>query len=287
LTDIVYLNGSLIPRRRALISVLDYGFLYGYGLFETMRAYQSRVFLLDRHLNRLAEAAVQLGLPVSVPELAGAVTDTIQANGLENARIRITISGGEGSLIPDLATCKSATVLVMAAPYQPSPARIYHSGLRAITVSNRRNSQSPLSRLKTANYMESILARQYANNAGFDEALLLNEKGMLAEASMSNLFLVKHGAIMTPDLASGVLPGITRRAVIELAAKLDIDTVELEIPPEAINEADEAFLTNSLIEVMPLVEIDGRPVAGGQPGAITAKLLKEYRLMVRQTLMES
>ncbi|MFH0942096.1 MAG: aminotransferase class IV [Chloroflexota bacterium] len=287
MAKVVYLNGSLVPRERAAISVLDYGFLYGYGLFETMRAYQGRVFLLDRHLDRLESAAAQLGLPVSVPELAPAVRATIQANGLTNARVRLTVSRGEGSLSPDPGTCQKATVLIVAEPYRPYPARVYRSGLRAVTASSRRNSQSPLSRLKTANFLESILARQEAKKAGADDALLLNEKGMLAEASMSNLFLVSRGIIMTPGLSSGVLPGITRGVVLELAAKLGIETVEAEIPPEAIIQAEEAFLTNSLIEVMPLVEIDGQPVALGQRGTVTARLHKAYRALVRQTIKES
>lgn len=284
MTDIVYLNGSLVPRERAAISVLDYGFLFGYGLFETMRAYQGRVFLLDRHLARLESGAEQLGLPVSMPELNKAINATIKANGLVSARVRLTVSKGEGSLVPDPGTCKKTTVLIMAEPYRPYPASAYRSGLRAVTVSSRRNSQSPLSRFKTVNYLESILAREEAKKAGAGESLLLNEKGMLAEASMSNLFLVSRGTIMTPGLSSGVLPGITRGAVLELAAKLGIEAVEAEISPEAMKQAEEAFLTSSLIEVMPLVEIDGRPVASGQRGTVTAKLQKAYRALVRQTL---
>lgn len=172
----------------------------------------------------------------------------------------------------------------MAEPYQPYPLRVYRSGLKAVTATYRRNSQSPLSQLKTANYLENILARQEAKRAGADEALLLNEKGILAEASMSNLFLVKDGALMTPDLASGILPGITRGVVLEIAAKLGIKAVETEIPPKTISKADEAFLTNSLVEIVPLVELDGKPVSDGKRGVITARLQKAYRALVRKSL---
>jgi len=284
LTDIVYLNGSFVPRDKATISVLDYGFLFGYGLFETMRAYQGRVFLLESHLNRLASAAAKLGISVSTPELAKAILAVIKTNQFESARVRLTVSKGEGSLSPNPESCKKATVLVMAEPYKPYSARIYRNGLRAITASYRRNSHSPLSGLKTANYLENILARQEAKKAGADEALLLNEKGMLAEASMSNLFLVKDGVLMTPDPASGILPGITRGVVLELAAKLSIKAVETEIPPETLFKADEVFLTNSLIEIMPLVEVDGKLISDGQRGQVTARLQKAYRALVRKSL---
>jgi len=284
LTDIVYLNGSLVPRDKAAVSVLDYGFLFGYGLFETMRAYQGQVFLLDRHLSRLEAAAARLDIPVAAPELAKAVAAVIKANGLSSARVRLAVSKGEGRLTPDPDSCKKATALVMGEPYRPYPARIYRNGLRAVTASYRRNSQSPLSGLKTSNYLENILARREAKKTGADEALLLNEKGTLAEASMSNLFLAKDSILMTPDLSSGILPGITRGVVLELAAKLGIKAVETEIPPEAIFEADEAFLTNSLIEIMPLVEVDGKPISDGKRGAVTARLQKAYRALVRKSL---
>ncbi|MCK5317942.1 MAG: aminotransferase class IV, partial [Anaerolineales bacterium] len=226
MSEIVYLNGSLIPRSQASISALDYGFLYGYGLFETMRAYGGRVFRLDNHLRRLARSAEVLGLPIGTLNLEDAVMDTIQANQLSEARIRIAISIGEGGMVPDPSTCNRPTVLILAGHYQPYPEEVYQKGFRAVVSSIRRNSGSPLSRLKSANYLESLLARQEARAAGVNEALCLNEKGFLAEASMSNIFLVTNGILRTPGQESGILPGITRETILELAPPLGINTLE-------------------------------------------------------------
>jgi len=276
-SEIVYLNGSLIPRSQAKVSALDYGFLYGFGLFETMRAYGGQVFRLESHLSRLVRSAQLLGLPVGTPELKNAVRDTIKANRLSDARIRITISAGEGGMSPDPATCQKPTVLVLAERYQPYPQEVYQRGFRAVISSIRRNSQSPLSRLKSANYLESLLARQQARETGVDEAVCLNDKGLLAEASMSNIFLVSDDILRTPGEESGILPGITRGVILELALKLGIKALKEDIRPSELFQAQEAFLTNSLIEVMPLTEIEGKPVASGRPGALTRRLLAAYR----------
>jgi branched-chain amino acid aminotransferase group I len=285
--EIVYLNGTLIPRHEAKISVSDYGFLYGYGLFETMRAYEGRVFRLDSHLSRLGRSAANLGFPVTALNLKAAVMDTVRANGLASARVRLAISIGEGSISPDPGTCKEPTVLILAGHYQPYPERVYQTGFRAMVSSIRRNSRSPLSRLKSASYLDNILARQEARETGADEALCLNEKDMLAEASMSNLFLVTGGILRTPALESGILAGVTRGVVLELAAQLGIKTLEQDIHPDELWAAEEAFLTNSLIEVMPLVEIGGKPVASGRPGSLTRRFMLAYRELVRQTPGES
>ena len=280
MSEIVYLNGSLMPRGQASISVLDYGFLYGFGLFETMRAYGGRVFRLDSHLSRLTRSAEILGLPLKALELKGAVMDTIQANKLSDARIRIAISIGEGGMVPDPSTCNKPTVLILAGLYQPYPEPVYQKGFRAVVSSIRRNSQSPLSRLKSANYLESILAKQEARAAGVDEALCLNEKGLLAEASMSNIFLVTDGILRTPGLESGILPGITRETILELASQLGINTLEHDIRLDELFHAQEAFLTNSLIEVMPLTEIEGKPIGSSRPGPLTRRLIVAYKRMV-------
>ena len=280
MSAIVYLNGSLIPLSQARISVLDYGFLYGFGLFETMRAYKGKVFRLDSHLSRLAGSAEVLGFPVDTLELRSAVMDTLQANKLSDARIRITVSIGEGEITPDPSTCSGPTVLILAGNYQPHSEQVYQKGFRAIVSSICRNSQSPLARLKSANYLESMLARQEARAAGVDEALCLNEKGFLAEASMSNIFLVTDGILKTPVKESGILPGITRETVLELASQLGINSVEHNIRLDELLQTQEAFLTNSLIEVMPLTEVGGRPVGSGKPGLITRKLMAAYREVV-------
>ncbi len=277
MSEIIYLNGSLIPRSQARISVLDYGFLYGFGLFETMRAYEGQVFRLDSHLSRLARSAEILGLPIGMTDLKDAVMATIQANQLGDARIRITVSIGEGSMVPDPSTCKQPTVLILAGDYHPYPEQIYQKGFRAVVSSIRRNSGSPLSRLKSANYLENMLVKQEARAAGVDEALCLNEKGLLAEASMSNIFLVDDGVLRTPGEESGILPGVTRGVVLELASRLGISTLKHNVRLVELSQAQEAFLTNSLIEIMPLTEIEGRPVGSGRPGPVTQRLMADYR----------
>jgi len=206
--------------------------------------------------------------------------DTIQANKLSDARVRITISTGEGGMVPDPSTCSKPTVLILAEHYKPYPEQVYQKGFRAVVSSIRRNSQSPLSRLKSANYLESILARQEARAAGVDEALCLNEKGLLAEASMSNIFLVTDGILRTPGLESGILPGITRETILELASQPGINTLEHDIRLDDVFQAQEAFLTNSLIEVMPLTEIEGKAIGSGRPGPLTQRLMAAYKKLV-------
>ena len=284
MSEIVYLNGSLMPLSQARISVLDYGFLYGFGLFETMRAYGSRVFRLDSHLSRLARSAEMLGLPLKALELKGAVMDTIRANKLGDARIRVSVSIGEGSMALDPDTCDNPTVLVLAAHYQPCSEEVYQRGFRAVVSSIRRNSQSPLSRLKSANFLESALSRREARRAGVDDTLFLNEKGLLAEASTSNIFLVADGVLRTPGEESGILHGITRETVLELASQLGINTLEHDIRLEELFQAQEAFLTNSMIEVMPLTEVDGESIGSNRPGSLTRRLMAAYRELVLQEL---
>ncbi len=286
MNEIVYLNGSLIPRSQARISVLDYGFLYGFGLFETMRAYGGRVFRLDSHLNRLVCSAKMLELPIEALALKGAVTETIQANKLSDARIRLAVSIGAGSMAPDPSTCGRPTVLILAEDYHPYPEQIYRKGFRALVSSIPRNSGSPLSRLKSANYLENMLAKREAKVAGVDEALCLNEKGLLAEASMSNIFLVDDGVLRTPGEESGILPGVTRGVVLELALRLGIGTLEHDVSLEEIVGAQEAFLTNSLIEIMPLTGIEGRQIGSGRPGPVTRRLMANYRKLVSASMTD-
>jgi branched-chain amino acid aminotransferase len=278
--EMVYLNGTLVPRSEARISVMDYGFLFGYGLYETMRAYNGKVFRLDNHLNRLADSAKTLGIQVEIPTLRKAILDTIQANALTEARVRLTVSLGEGSLTPDPRTCTQPTVLVIAAKYTPHPQEEYRSGVKAIVSSIRRNSQSPIPAHKTTNVLESLLAHQEARTAGVDDAILVNDKGLLAEARSSNVFTVNHGILKTPKPGSGILNGVTRQIVIALAGQLGIRAVETDIELNELRNADEVFLTNAMIEILPLTILDGKPIGDGKPGAITRKLMTAYRDIV-------
>jgi len=276
----VWLNGRLMPEEQAKVSALDYGCLYGYGLFETLRAYGGRVFRLERHLDRLARGAALLGIPVSIQGLDAAVAQTLRGNGLSDARIRISASLGPGPTTPDPSACREASVLVLAEAYAPPSETAYQRGYHVQVSSIRRSSHSPLSRLKSANFMESLLARQEARVAGLDESLLLNERGLLAEASVSNVFVLSDGRLATPSVESGALPGITREVVLELVRREGAVVAERHVQLEELFQATEAFLTNSLVELMPLTEVDGRPIGLGMRGALTQRLHAAYRKLV-------
>jgi len=290
MAEIIYLNGQLVSRSRAKLSPFDHGFLYGYGLFETMRAYQGHIFRLDRHLARLRRSAEILGLTYNViaseakQSLESACLKTLEANKLKDARLRLTVSAGEGDMTPDPSTCSSPTVLVTAQNLVPLPPEKYESGFKAGLSSLRRNSRSPLSRLKSTCYMENILARMAARAGGCDEAILLNEQGYLAEGSATNIVIVSKGELITPFLESGVLPGITREAVLDIARAASIQTLERQVELKELIEAEEAFVTNSILELMPLTWFEGKPIGTGKPGELTRKLLAAYRKLVDEAV---
>lgn len=278
-----------MPRSQARISPLDYAFLYGYGLFETLRAYQGWVFRLERHLNRLGQSAKFLGLDHQIArwDLKRGIYDTIRANGLGEARLRVTVAGGEGEIAPELSSCKEAVVFVVAKSYTPYAVEIYQRGFRAVVSSIRRNSQSPLSRLKSNNYLDNLLARREAKSAGAEEALLLNEHGFVTEGSISNLFLVSGDVLLTPDEDSGILPGITRGVVLELASFLGIKTMVQKITLAQLLRSEEAFLTNSLWEIMPLTRLGEQAIGSGMPGEITQMLARAYAELVEKERISS
>jgi branched-chain amino acid aminotransferase group I len=291
MAEIVYLNGRLVPRFDARLSPFDHGFLYGYGLFETMRAYDGHIFRLDAHITRLHCSAQSIGLTHSIlttqegkQSLKAACLATLEANELKDARIRLTVSAGEGDMTPDPSTCSGPTILITARSLVPSPPEKYETGFRATVSFLRRNSQSPLSRLKSTCYMENVLARRTARTAGYDEAVFLNEQGYLAEGSMTNVFLVSHGELITPCFESGVLPGITRDAVLEIARTSHIKATERWVQLNELAEAEEAFLTNSILELVPLVALEGRPIGSSRPGKLTKDLLFAYRRLVDEAV---
>jgi branched-chain amino acid aminotransferase len=280
--EIVYLNGKLVPRSQAKISVLDYGFLFGYGLYETIRAYSGRPFRLDNHIARLRYSAEKLGILVKPGEIRQAVKDTIAANGFNDTRIRITMSIGEGTITPNLASCVQPTTAVLVTEYHPPAPEKYRDGFKVIVSSIRRNSRSPVTFMKSANTMEAMLARQEARTKGADEALFLNEKGLLTEASGSNIFLIKNGILITPRYETGILPGVTRVVLFEIANSLGIKVKEKNVKLDDLFDADEAFITNSLIEIVPVTMVDGKPIGNGKVGVMTKKLSKAYREFVAE-----
>jgi branched-chain amino acid aminotransferase len=290
--EIVYLNGELVPRSEARVSVFDHGFLYGYGLFETMRAYHGKIFLLERHLKRLSDSAEAIGLGAGLAgiDLVKACLETLRANRLEDARLRLTVSHGEVDAFPWAGISGAPTVVVTARPYTPFPEEKYQQGFKIGVASVRRCQQSLISRIKSANHLVSVLARMEAVAAGLDEALLLNDQRFIAEGGGSNVFLVKSSGLLTPSLESGILPGITRGAVIELAEALGIDIVEGDVSLSDLKQCDEAFFTNSMIEIMPLVAVrddTGQTITigPGKPGEITRQLMSAYKERVERETM--
>jgi len=284
MSEMVYLNGAITSLQQAAISIMDYGFLYGYGLFETVRAYHGKVFRLEAHLQRLIASAWLLGIQVDEASLIKAVNIVLQANHLEDARIRITVTAGEGSLIPDLASCIHPNVLVTAVSYKPYAESVYQNGFSIITSSLRCSSRSLLPGIKSTSYLENMLMRREARIKGADEAICLNEKGTLAEGSTSNIFMAYGGTVKTPPLESGILPGITRKLLLDLIKILSISIEEAEIYPGDLRQCEEVFLTNSLIGVMPVTRLDSLLVGTGKPGPITTRLMAEYRNLIEREL---
>jgi branched-chain amino acid aminotransferase group I len=282
MSETVYLNGFFVPREEAKISITDYGFLFGFAVFETMRVYNGKLFRLESHLARLENSVRKLGFSADLKVLKNAVLDTILANGLRQARVRLTVSAGVGAPVPDPATCVGPTILVLAVPYIPPSSQSYQRGESVIISSIRRNSQSPLPGMKTANFLESILARQESRAAQVDDAVLLNEEGVLAEASSSNIFVVKGKTLKTPSKGNGILPGITREVVLELATLAGIPTHEGAISTGELLSADEAFLTNSMLEIMPVSQVNGKTIGSGEPGPTTSRLMAAYKEEVAQ-----
>jgi branched-chain amino acid aminotransferase len=262
-----------------------------------MRAYKGYIFRLDRHLARLHRSAKILGLAYNVvatlnvvkgkQSLETACIKTLEANKLEDARVRLTVSAGEGDITPDISTCSSPTVLITAQNLAFLPPEKYESGFKAALSSLRRNSQSPLSRLKSTCYMENILARMTARAAGCDDAILLNEQGYLAADSTTNVFLVSRGELITPCFEISILPGITREAILEIARAANIQTQERQVELKELIEAQEAFVTNSILELMLLVSVESRPIGSGKPGKLTRDLLIAYRRLINETLCEA
>jgi len=278
---LVYLNGDFLPEDRASVSIFDRGLLYGDGLFETVRAYGGRLFRLDRHLERLADSARQIGLP-PIGDLSGPANELLARNSLADAYLRITVTRGVGLGLE--ATETSPTVLIIARPLNLPPPETYARGYAVRIVPAEHARGAALPGLKSLCYLDKILARRRAREQGADEALLVNSAGALTEAAASNVFLVLGGRLVTPALDQGVLPGITRDAVIELARDVELSVEEEVVPAGLLRDAEECFLTNSIMEIMPVTRADDYLIGRGRPGPITAQLRQAYAELVRREL---
>ncbi|MEA3305699.1 MAG: aminotransferase class IV [Candidatus Omnitrophota bacterium] len=279
-----YVNDKIIDSDKAKISIFDRGFLYGDGLFETMRSYDGKVFRLNRHLDRLYSSmkSFKIRQRFSGKEMERVVYKLLDANSFKNAYIRITVTRGiscGGGL--DISKNEIANVVITAKEYAPRPAKYYEEGIKAGMARLRKNSQSFSSNFKVLNYLDNIIARNEAIPGGFVETVFLNEFGYICEGSVSNIFMVCGDKVMTPSIDCGVLPGITREAVLELAPYAGMATQEGRFKEEELKSSDEVFITNSLIEVMPVVKIAGREIGNGDVGPVTRKIQELYKELER------
>jgi branched-chain amino acid aminotransferase len=281
----VNVNGRISADHAATISVFDHGFLYGEGIYETLRTYGGRPFLFDRHMRRMRNSArlIDLALPFTNDELAAHIRDTIGAAKLDGneAYVRVMVTRGIGDLTYDPKATPTPSWVIIVKPLSSPPAEIYERGVKVALVDVVRNHpQSVNPMIKSNNLMNSALAAQEAIKRGGFEAVMRNYRGELTECTQSNLFIVKNGAALTPPLESGLLPGITRGFIFELGRDAGLEVREQVLRDDDLFEADEAFLTSTTREVLPIVEVDDRKIGSGRPGNLTLKLLKAFRARI-------
>jgi branched-chain amino acid aminotransferase len=282
---LVWLNGELVPKSQAKVSVFDHGFLYGDGVFEGIRAYNGKVFMLDEHLDRLYDSAksIWLTIPLTKEQMRDAILQTLRANKLRDAYIRVVVSRGEGDLGLDPRKCPKPNIVIITDRIELFPEELYERGIEMVTVSVRRNSPQALNpNIKSLNYLNNILAKIEAINAGKPEGLMLTLDGYVAEGTGENIFIVKRGELFTPPAYMGILKGITRQVVMQLAQEEGIPVHEAVLTLHDVYNADECFLTGTGAEIIPVVKLDGRVIGDGVPGPITKTLIQKFRQYTQQ-----
>src|SRR5438874_4039110 len=282
----IYIDGKFYSEANAKISVFDHGLLYGDGIFEGIRIYNGRVFRLEEHLHRLWDSArsICLEIPMTMAEMTKALLETIRQNHLHEGYIRLLVTRGIGNLGLNPTQCKSPSVIIIAATFALYHEDFYRKGLIIVTCATCRSNPAALNpAVKSLNYLNNVMARIEANLAGADEALMLNDAGNVAECTADNVFIVKRGQIFTPPITAGALRGITRSVVFEIAAETGIKVTEADITRHDVFVADEAFLTGTAAEIIPLVKADGRPIGTGKPGPITTRMIARFRELTRET----
>ncbi|MEK6270736.1 MAG: branched-chain-amino-acid transaminase [Planctomycetales bacterium] len=280
----VYINGTFFDKEDARISVFDHGLLYGDGVFEGLRSYCGKVFRLHEHLERLFESAraIHLQIPMAIDLLADAVNEALKVNGIDDGYVRLVVTRGIGTLGLDPAQTSDPQVIIIADRITLYPEEFYTNGLKIVTVSTVRNHPAALNpRIKSLNYLNNILAKIEGKQAGCIEALMLNHKGEVAECTGDNIFLVRRGILLTPPRDAGILDGITRQAVCELAVESGLEVQEIPLTRHDVFIADECFLTGTAAEVIPVIEVDSRMIGDGRPGAITQDLIKQFHQLAR------
>jgi branched-chain amino acid aminotransferase len=280
----VWIDGKLHEKENAKISVYDHGLLYGDGVFEGIRVYQGKIFECELHLRRLFDSAraIRLTPPRSAEELKAAMEEVVRVNGFSDCYIRLVITRGVGFLGLNPNRCANPSVIIIADKIDLYPVELYEKGMSIITASVIRmhpNSLSP--RIKSLNYLNNILAKIEAVDAGVPEAVMLNHDGNVAECTGDNIFIVRSGQVQTPGTADGILEGVTRKAIIDLCRKHDLVCIEKTLQRHDLYVADECFLTGSAAEVIPVTSIDGRPIGTGNPGPITRRLMEAFHRLVR------
>ncbi len=279
---IIFMNGQMVSEEKAVVSVFDHGFLYGDGVFEGIRAYSGRIFKLEEHIQRLFESAhsIMLPIPYDHHQIIRAVVDTVNANNLKDAYIRVVISRGAGDLGLDPQKCKSSQVVIIADKIKLFPEELYEEGLSVVTVATRRNNADALDpKIKSLNYLNNVLVKIEANRAGVLEAVMMTAQGYICEGSGDNIFIYRKGKLLTPPPYLGILEGITRDVIIQLARQEGIQVVEEPFTRHDLYVADECFLTGTAAEVIPVTEADSRSIGSGKPGHITRRLMEEFRAM--------
>ncbi|MFA5411531.1 MAG: branched-chain-amino-acid transaminase [Candidatus Omnitrophota bacterium] len=282
----IYINGKFYDKENAKISVFDHGLLYGDGVFEGIRSYSCLVFKLKEHIDRLFESAqsIMLDIPLSREQLIKAVVSTLKENKLKDAYIRLVVTRGEGDLGLDPRKCRGkATVIIIADKIVLYPEKFYKEGLSIITVPTVRNLPEALNpQIKSLNYLNNILAKIEAANAGCDEAIMLDSLGYVAECTGDNIFIAKRNELYTPPQCMGTLRGITRDSVLEIARKDRIPVHEHVITRHEVYISDECFLTGTAAEIVPVVKVDGRSIGSGKPGKLTLSLIKKFKELTKK-----
>lgn len=282
---LVNLNGSLVPKEKAALSVFDHGVLYGDGVFEGVRAYNGRVFRLEEHVARLYDSAkaILLTPPLSAKGMAQEILRTLAANKLRDGYIRPVITRGVGDLGLNPANCPKASYFIITDKIKLYPDEFYKKGLPLVTVPTRRNVAEALSpKIKSLNYLNNILAKIEAHQRGALEAILLTQDGYVAECTADNLFILRKGRLLTPPTWQGALEGVTRQVVLELAAKRRQFAAEEPITRYDVYTAQEAFMTGTAAEIVPVTSLDGREIGDGRPGPVTKRLIADFKALTRR-----
>jgi len=282
---LIFINGNMVGEEDANVSVFDRGFLYGDGVFETLRSYKGVIFHIDNHIDRLFESAnaIYLRIPFTREYLSEVLYKTLRENNLMEAYLRLMITRGEGEPGLNIDGCTNPGIIVIPKAFNGYPEKTYTEGISAAIVKTRRIPPSALNpSIKSLNFLNNIMARIEARKLDASEGIMLSTEGYVAEGTVCNIFIIKNGIIKTPALSVGILNGVTRSIVIGLATKNNLTILEQPFPPDEIYDADECFITSTLYEVMPVTKINGRSLGNGKPGVFTKRLLQYFRLNVMQ-----